>query len=691
MWPIRVCDLTTGRKRFERVIAGIVWGLALSPDGRRLVWSDGKGKLVVWDTKTDEELARLPSDAKQLCFSPDGKVLAGHSWNMSPGIHLWDAATFEEIRVLDQIEANARLLAYPTNGILVVHSGEKKELILLDVAGKRGPLRIPELNPSSIALSDDEKTLVCADDLSIRTFDRATGKPLLEFPGHRQAVFCVSVSPDGKNVASAAGWADRNVHLWDAATGKLLRSFLGHDRATCGCEVSQDCKLLVTGGSEGTLQIWDLSSGNELSRFSYGNAVPGMLALSGDCFHLTLDAKQLAAVCSVSVTQEDQFALNIWDTATGKLVRRRPFPVDYMSRPNDNGGRTARVRFHSCFSTDGVLVTEWSKMQLQVTEVTTGRARATILGDLGSPTAFSPDNRTLAAGIHKVGVDPFAPQVEAVGLFETATGKETLRLETGFILRLAFSRDGRFLATSDARGMRIWDADTGMQVFSRAWPKHLVPHPPWPPVCSLAFLPDGKRIVTGMADGTLLVWDLKQLNRERVASIPLGRDAVERLWNDLAGEDARKAHRAQAQLASSFGEFMARMKDHPPRVRPVDAKRVETLIADLSNGQFAVREAAFKELANMIDRIEPLLKQAAESHQSAEVRRRIAALLAAPYPPLTSAQLHTLRVIAVLERIDTPTAREVLRNLASGDESARETREATGALARMRCRDAVRD
>ncbi|MFL5343087.1 MAG: WD40 repeat domain-containing protein, partial [Gemmataceae bacterium] len=178
----RIWDVMTGKRRLEQVNVSIGMGLALSPDGRRLVCNDGKDKPVVWDTISRVELGRFPSDASHGCFSPDGKVLACHSWNTASGIHLWDATTLKEIRVLNQIEANVLLLAFPTNDIVAVECQQKNELILLDAMGKKAPVRIPGLNRiGSFAISPDQKTLACADDLTIRIFDTVTGKPLHDF------------------------------------------------------------------------------------------------------------------------------------------------------------------------------------------------------------------------------------------------------------------------------------------------------------------------------------------------------------------------------------------------------------------------------------------------------------------------------------------------------------------------------
>jgi HEAT repeat protein len=136
-------------------------------------------------------------------------------------------------------------------------------------------------------------------------------------------------------------------------------------------------------------------------------------------------------------------------------------------------------------------------------------------------------------------------------------------------------------------------------------------------------------------------------------------------------------------LSASPKHSVPFLKAHLSPVQPVDAKRVQALIGDLDSEQFAVRDKAAKELAKIVEQIEPMLKKAQEASPSAEVKRRIASLLGAPHEAPTGDRLRTLRAIAALERIGTPEARDVLKGIAEGDAAARETREAKESLARM--------
>jgi hypothetical protein len=216
---------------------------------------------------------------------------------------------------------------------------------------------------------------------------------------------------------------------------------------------------------------------------------------------------------------------------------------------------------------------------------------------------------------------------------------------------------------------------TGKEIFHR--PRHggLPGAPAQAAVTSVALLPDGRRLATGLGDGTVLVWDL--------APQAAAAKELQALWADLAGDDARKAYRAVHGLVAAPAQAVAYLKNHLQPVSEVEPQRVERLLADLDSDKFAVREAASKELAALGERVEPVLRRALKGSPPVEVRRRVEALLDAltGLPPRDT--LRAVRAIGVLERVGTPEARQVLRTLAGGLASARQTREAKEALARL--------
>jgi hypothetical protein len=110
-----------------------------------------------------------------------------------------------------------------------------------------------------------------------------------------------------------------------------------------------------------------------------------------------------------------------------------------------------------------------------------------------------------------------------------------------------------------------------------------------------------------------------------------------------------------------------------------DAAAVRRLVADLDGDDFTAREKAPRELEQQGPGVIPAVRQALTEGRSDEARRRLEAVL----KRLGNPRLRPARVVALVERVGTATALELLEDLAHGAEGSPETREARAALERM--------
>jgi WD40 repeat protein/serine/threonine protein kinase len=215
----------------------------------------------------------------------------------------------------------------------------------------------------------------------------------------------------------------------------------------------------------------------------------------------------------------------------------------------------ARAGSPVAFSPDGKLVAAGSSDRLFVCDAATGRplpVRYSPAGPLWS-LAINPDGTRLACVVGA----PNSKATARLELLDLTTGQRvaSLRGHTGFLRSLTFSPDGRLLAAAcDDTSVRVWSMSPAPQDGDR---EKVLCLGHTRGVNSVCFSPDGKHLASAGMDRTVRVWDVstgKELLtlRGHVAAvnsvtyadngqrlISLGADRMMRVWDARAATNPR--------------------------------------------------------------------------------------------------------------------------------------------------------
>lgn len=457
---------------------GVVYSVAFSPDETRVVTGSHDNTAQLWDSRTCMPLGepmRHEGHVDSAVFSPDGTRVATRSFDKTA--RLWDGWTgtllgqpmrhpYNWVNCVAFSPDGTRVITGAADGVARVWDGRTAML--------RGEQMRHESSVTSVAFSPDGSCIVTGSkDKTARLWDSRMGTPLGEPMRHEKAVDSVAFSPDGTRVVTVS--EDQSARLWDGRSGTPLGEPMRHENSVSCVAFSPDGIRIVTGSWDKTARLWDGRTGAPLGEpMRHENGVSGV-AFNPDGTSL--------------ITRSWDNSARLWDLGAGT-------PLGEPMRHESNVASAV-------FSPDGTRVVTRSYQAARLWDGQTGKPLGVPMRHEGivNSVAISSDGTRVVTGSAD----------KTARLWDGRTGKPLgeLMRQLDTVNSVAFSPDGTRVVTGCAYGSsaftagdgsaRMWDGRTGIRMGERKWYEQRV--------TSVAFSPNGTRVVTGLEDNTARLWD----------------------------------------------------------------------------------------------------------------------------------------------------------------------------------------
>lgn len=454
---VKVWDPSTGEIKWTAALPQGIFGLDWSPDGTRLATASTDTNVLVLNAESGEELLRITGHDRlvfDVAWSPDGSQLASASFDGT--VRIWDAESGEQ-------------------SVSLAHEDRDR------AAPQRCRVWCLAWHPDGTRLATG-----CHDNSLIRVWDIGS-KSFRTLSGHESAVSSLAWRRDGRRLASSGHNGD--VLIWENENPKPVMTLTGHNVGKWVDDVAwspTDDDLLLTSGSDETVRVWDITSGECLVTIAAHRK-----GAHAGCW--SPDGRRFASVGSdhavriwehVSSTKSDEA-----DTNMSPLVALAWGPDGSLvaTARQDN-----RIRVWQDNATELLYTLEDSEESIEEIRII----------------EFSPDGKLIATG----GKDGF------VRLWDVSDGKLIQRFDEKHggndqnpryrgIDDLAWHPDGTTLVSAgEDKFIRIWDALTGELKTT------LQPHNG--STYAVCFSPDGRWLFTGhWTNQPVIVWETDHWDR----------------------------------------------------------------------------------------------------------------------------------------------------------------------------------
>lgn len=341
----RVWDATTGEELFRIFESSSVYDVAFSPDGKYAVTGGLDGSLRIWELKGwDGATASKDFETRVLDvkFDPSGQLILlgdgdGH-------VRIWNLITGEDTQWTAHLEGRVNSIAISKNGRFILSGGSDGFARLWDSQNEFVGIKIEHASVLDVAFSPTHRIAAsggcdwnwrgnCMHGY-VKIWDITDGEITAQY-SHDDYVTSIDFSPDGSRLIS--GSRDGTIIIWDMAKGEEI-SHITYDPENWGDVINSvafhpNGEWIATGGLDGSIRIWDTTTLSEIIRINHEIDATSINFNEVNDISFSPDGKWIAS-------GSNDHTVRVWSVETGEEIARMHHDREVTAVSFSPDGRT---------------------------------------------------------------------------------------------------------------------------------------------------------------------------------------------------------------------------------------------------------------------------------------------------------------------------------------------------------------
>ena len=473
--------------------------------------------------------------------------------------------------------------------------------------------------------SDGTQAVSGSEDQTITFWDLESKEPIKKISGQKETLSAIAITSNLQKVVYSNYW-DTTLKIRDLQKGMITNEHRGHTGRINTITISPGGLTAVSGSEDETLRVWDLRIQKDLLTIGLRNLLQNLLDLwrpSSPYLQFLLDHQ----ITSYAVTQDEnqvisgssEGSINIWSIENGKLlktIKGHEDPIESLIVTTDgekiisgSGNKNLKAwdfesgnLLHTFNNATGLghpvvitpdgsrLISNPAGSIMKVWDLESGELLLTLDGGwygLSSIAITANGNRAIACSASFIPYealfgDENSDPKDLVQVWDLRKGELILTLagHQSWVTKVELTPDeSKAITSSCDNTIRVWDLDSGNLIHILQGHER--------DVVDIAISNDGNHLVSGSLDETLKVWDLE--SGEMLQTIDGHGDAVDIV--SFSPDDTKILSASRDKTIKiwdvSSGKHLHTLEGHQHWIDKMEITREGSLI--LSHGYETIR------------------------------------------------------------------------------------------------------